>query len=1325
MPKLTHPSSGSPSLVSPAIAGAANPPPQPPRLRTIHKDDLLSPEGMDRGKVRMEAETRLEKLYQKQVREEALRTTGVVLVLAILTSLSPLGGVSRTVLVLLVAGAAYYALSLRLHSLSLDYESLLPPFAPSLPPPTSLPPSSSPSQSNPDKKEARKETAGTGTPPEQAEWLNRILAPLWPIIDRQLFVAVVDLMEDAIKAEAPGIVRSVRITSLSPGTHPIRLLSLRALPSPSPHTPFSHFHHTHRGKGEGEERFSGLRNSASGLSDPSKPGPAPWSADPEEEGVAREEASAGSVDSVGGGGGGGAGQRLPSGTRARQEGEGEKVQGPGRREEGEGGQEPGQGQGQGAAQEDKAAVPGPFVELEVEFGYRRAVKFSGSGSRSSGGAAASASGSGWKDGANHEEEEEEEGEEDARGAKLKPEQATENVHFVAYMGAGVSKLVTVPFPVLISLSHLHGRMHLRLQLVPEVPFVKTVGFGFVEMPQVGIAIHPLHSPLPLSPDVMTLPLLRQYVLSAIRNVMSSFVLPKHYALDLRKMLLGGDVAMKTRTAGLLVLVLHRAHSLPASDLSLPLLHPRSHADAPDGGEQVGDGDAEALDARGTGGGEGTGSGEKVKRRRGKSDPFVQVEWRGVGKVMYKTKIVPSTLDPVWEEMCFVRVPQEPIEDGAKLRMTVMDHDRFNPNDTLGYTDLPILSFASNPGKWEREKRLKLVRPRKEQEDGDSGRLEVEGRGRGEVVVSAGVSVDAQCARAAYFPLCEKMSSPNAPIDDAEKRKDNVTTFLSADFGDRERDGEDEHERKKRDRLGRLDELINDHHPAPSSHPSGILSFQIHQIASLELPSKHAGPVRQVLRNALAPGQSSSMRKADLPSSYVQACVCDEMVFRTRLKPFSNAPYFNTGSETFCRDWRQATISFAVMDYRDRDHDVLAGYVHLDLKEVLQDRCQVTKWYPIVGGAGSGRLRLSILFKPLAMHVPRGLREWSVGTLEIVSAKVDGVEEKISGGRLSFRVNDGGRGSSSNAQAAEDGALSFDLSSSPLYLPVLSRLSPVQVVLDEGKHSVKLPSRDKHARHGVFWINDVIRGEEGVEVKVELKPKRPLAVPRPHDLPNLVSDPPSSEPPPPSPALNAPDQTPSDTLPLHPDFAADSSSTLPPPIITHANSPAFASNSPSSGPCASTEPASDASPGAAPTLTLRLRWYPGLSSHHASLVLSSSSASRAAYQLYLHRVDHDAALRRETRDEKAVLGEGDGDWEEEAEMDEEGKVEQQETKNLTGSGAKKQLEVVPRKEGGGRRRKGGTLRWAWHTAKVATHRLGKARYHHMEDPKPETELQSAL
>lgn len=132
--------------------------------------------------------------------------------------------------------------------------------------------------------------------------------------------------------------------------------------------------------------------------------------------------------------------------------------------------------------------------------------------------------------------------------------------------------------------------------------------------------------------------------------MAKFVRPRHYALDVRKFMFGGDVPMseratsravciaaaatdvtrtaETRTIGLVVIVLHSAAHLPAADPRL----------------------------------------STIRHKGGKSDPYVEVSWSALGKSLYRSQVkrnTPEGGEARWEEMCFVRCPREPIEDNSK------------------------------------------------------------------------------------------------------------------------------------------------------------------------------------------------------------------------------------------------------------------------------------------------------------------------------------------------------------------------------------------------------------------------------------------------------------------------------------------------------------------------------------------------------------------------------------------------------------------------------------------------------------------------------------
>ncbi|KAG8733675.1 hypothetical protein FRC12_018805 [Ceratobasidium sp. 428] len=65
---------------------------------------------------------------------------------------------------------------------------------------------------------------------ESAEWANDLLKGLWPRIDPDLFVSVVDMLEDVMQASMPRIVHSIRVSDIGQGSIAPRITGIRALP---------------------------------------------------------------------------------------------------------------------------------------------------------------------------------------------------------------------------------------------------------------------------------------------------------------------------------------------------------------------------------------------------------------------------------------------------------------------------------------------------------------------------------------------------------------------------------------------------------------------------------------------------------------------------------------------------------------------------------------------------------------------------------------------------------------------------------------------------------------------------------------------------------------------------------------------------------------------------------------------------------------------------------------------------------------------------------------------------------------------------------------
>lgn len=88
-----------------------------------------------------------------------------------------------------------------------------------------------------------------------------------------------------------------------------------------------------------------------------------------------------------------------------------------------------------------------------------------------------------------------------------------------------------------------------------------------------------------------------------------------------------------------------------------------------------------------------------------------------------------------------------------------------------------------------------------------------------------------------------------------------------------------------------------------------------------------------------------------------------------------------------RDWRSGIVTITVRDQRMRQHDPILGVVPLKLSDILQTSSQVTRWYPLDGGVGFGRIRISLLFRSVETRLPPQQLGWDVGTFEFMSDKI--------------------------------------------------------------------------------------------------------------------------------------------------------------------------------------------------------------------------------------------------------------------------------------------------------------------------------------------------
>lgn len=780
---------------------------------------------------------------------------------------------------------------------------------------------------------AAKRSVVPGAGEESVEWLNKALATAWPLINADYFAPFIDLLEDSLMTQVPGVVHNVRVEDMDQGSIPLRVKSFRVLPSD-------------------EKAF--LQGAVVQAQ--------------KDAGVAAPQAS-GSVTAD--------------------------------------------------SEDDEAGVDvGDYVNLEVTFAYRGATTKKGFFRSTTNNSTGPLDTSG-PVAAGEEKELEADPEEDFDQLKDVP---TERIHMLLYLSVGLQKIAAVDIPVWIEMVGIEGKARVRLQMTPVAPFVKHAAVTFVGAPKLEISAKPLGKKMVI--DAMNLPLMSSYVLHAVEDVIKGFIAPLSYTIDVAALLGAGDGPQDVYSLGVICFVIHQADDLPASD------------------------------------------------NNGQSDPFVQASFARAGKPLFTSRIIRKRRDAVWQETGFLLVSPDEVRDHDRLRLTVFDADRFSADDPLGKVEISLhrLIRKFRPDGGARSTNLletrsdKLLPIRKgasvqgtlKYSVGFFGLAHAPGtghapsrrkllRGITSTVNDESASIDLVSPVNGKHKGDDDKMLPPLPDQNAPSAASGVDPDLSAYMTgfDKFVHGlglpmDNDVLRKRHDRKERVQKLATmiegakqaTLHPPTAELPSGILAFHIHSITGLEIPGTQkslaggAKRLSQKSRNGPAPTEESQAEGGaggKLPSSYVQVFLNDEAIFRTRTKALNPRPYINAGSERFVGDWTTARLDFTVRDARMREGDPVLGCVGLRLADVLTESSRSTGWYTLTGGLGYGKIRITLLFRSIELSVPRPLRGWNVGIVEVASLKVTGVPQSLLDKKachLSLETV-GGKTSTDNTEPVED------------------------------------------------------------------------------------------------------------------------------------------------------------------------------------------------------------------------------------------------------------------------------------------------------------------
>ena len=379
----------------------------------------------------------------------------------------------------------------------------------------------------------------------------------------------------------------------------------------------------------------------------------------------------------------------------------------------------------------------------------------------------------------------------------------------------------------------------------------------------------------------------------------------------------------------------------------------------------------------------------------------------VGKILYSTRVVLNDLCPRWEERHVILVTREHLDNDDKVSIALWDSDRFSQDDMLGRAEINLVDLARHPNRlYKRSDTLKgLDRERTKQ---------------GIVHWSLGFFKKAPAMRAEQRERKEEASASTDSSGperiqgaDGSNGKDGAATAVEKGADDRAqnekddvsvRDGKELEDDSVEEGSPLSEQSINrekktqtrnqatdvDFEPPNPSLPSGILSMQIHQIANLEVVDRHQ-PKRP--RKKDEPGQDVDTVETEddpehAPSAYCRIILNDEIIFQTRTKALNSNPFFNAGTERFVRDWRRTLIMVVVYDYRVREADAILGVVPIKLSDLFRNSSQITQFFPLAGGVGHGRIRMSLLFRPID-HMTRFKNKlgWNIGTVRLLASPV--------------------------------------------------------------------------------------------------------------------------------------------------------------------------------------------------------------------------------------------------------------------------------------------------------------------------------------------------
>ncbi|GMK56735.1 hypothetical protein CspeluHIS016_0305750 [Cutaneotrichosporon spelunceum] len=231
---------------------------------------------------------------------------------------------------------------------------------------------------------------------------------------------------------------------------------------------------------------------------------------------------------------------------------------------------------------------------------------------------------------------------------------SKNIHMLIQFFVGMHDWFHIPLPIWIQIEQIFGVIRLRVQFIPDPPFVRNVTFALCGVPAVEVSAIPMSRHLP---NLLDLPIITTLVKDGIAAGTAELSVPKSMTINVKEMLSGtvGD----TRNIGVFLISVHYCEGLSAQDSN------------------------------------------------GYSDPYIVLAYAKYGRPLYSTRIILQDLNPVYEETSFLLVSMDEVRNKEDLTAMLWDSDSLTADDLVGRVQIPIEELMSKPNKmYRREDKLK-------------------------------------------------------------------------------------------------------------------------------------------------------------------------------------------------------------------------------------------------------------------------------------------------------------------------------------------------------------------------------------------------------------------------------------------------------------------------------------------------------------------------------------------------------------------------------------------------------------------------------------------